>query len=225
MAAEKADTITSPVGTAYFEHVLQPAIITRKDKKTGQEKQIERYEMYLVFEPGTDLSEVEALILREAQSGKKFPATEAKQVLARQPLLAAAQSQVNNIDASASFGPIQTEGTPAGKYYPAGSKRIHLTSNQKSGAVVSFRKDAMGRADTARPDEVYSGMRCRVRISAYSFANEQKGVGLNLGHVQVVDATAPRLGRAQESIDDVFSADATAEVSTAPPAAEANALV
>lgn len=78
--------------------------------------------------------------------------------------------------------------------YGPGIVYIAATSKQRPG-VVNRRNQKIEKDDEDVNDLVYAGAIVRASLSPYgwNYSNSKRGVSLGLNHIQIVDATGPRL--------------------------------
>lgn len=167
--ATRNNKLHTPEGTACFVNIFQPK--QRTDAK-GQPKGDPKYQITLVFNRKTDVSEMEAEAERVGKEkfGARF------------------RDMVNKGKMNWPF----MDNDDKAEDDETGEPREPFASN-KGGVHVGFKSsDKPGIVDAdAEPvmdkSDIYSGMKARVSCRAFAYDNESKGVAFYLINVQKLD--------------------------------------
>lgn len=168
--------IITPVGTLSF-----PSLFTPQDPfDSGRSK----YSASIVFDPGTDLSELEAAI--ETVAKEKF-----------------GPGAVEELRKGKLRHPIRDDGESKG--YEAGARFFSAKTTRTPGVVDRYADPKTGKARIiTSPDEMYPGAKVRFSVSPYAYAvRGNKGVAISLNHVQKWGEGERLDGRG--SAEDAFS--------------------
>lgn len=167
--ATKRSKLHTPEGTACYVNLFTPR--QRTDAK-GQPKGDPKYQLTLVFDKRTDLSEMEAEAERVGveKFGPRFMDL-IKKGKANWPF-------TDNDDKAEN----DENGDPVEPFASnKGGVHVGFKSGDKPGIVDADAEPIMDKSD------VYSGMKARVSCRAFAYDNESKGVAFFLINVQKLD--------------------------------------
>jgi hypothetical protein len=174
MANKSTRKVITPVGTLSFPALAEP-------NKKG------KYSCAIVFAPGTDLSELDALI------------EEAKQTIVP------AGVNVKGIKI-----PLQRDGSEKEEYggpYVEGARFFECSTNFPPGIVDSKRAEILN-----VKEELYPGAQVRLQVHLFYFDNDSKGLAFGLDNVQKA-GDGERLGgeipKAEDVFDEIDTSDLT----------------
>ena len=143
--------VVTPECTISFPRLYKP--------EPGPQGGEPKYSCALVFEPGTDVSDIKAAA--NIAGVEKF----------------GEEGFRNYVQNDRAFKiPFRTD--VAGKGYPEGSMFFNVTSKQRPGVV------GPDRAEISDPSVVYAGCRVKVSITAFAFDNVARGIAFALNNVQ-----------------------------------------
>lgn len=179
MASKGNGRIHTPVGTAMYVNLFEPR--ARKDKD-GNVKGDPKYQITLVFDEDTDLTEMKAEAKRVGieKFGAKFPDLVKKGKM-NWPFIDNAD-KVDDDDE-------RVEG------FTVDGEHVGFKSKDKPGIVDADAEPIMDKSD------IYAGMKARVSCRAFAYDNESKGVAFYLINVQKVD-DGERLSGNPDASDD-----------------------
>ena len=176
MANKSTRKILTPIGTLSF-----PKLAEENDKG--------KYSCAIVFAPGTDLTELDALI------------EEAKEVCVP-----------SGVNKKALKIPMQRDGSVKEEYggpYVEGACFFECSTNFPPGIVDAKRQDIID-----VKGELYPGAQVRLQVHCYYFDNESKGIAFGLDNVQKA-GEGERLGteipEAADVCDEIDTSDLTGE--------------
>lgn len=193
MAENKNPEILTPEGRASFVNVLTP----KKARKPGDDP---RFELMLIFPPGTDLSELRKLAYAAAVA--KFGEEETKR-LAEAKKLRSPFKKAEDFDK---------------KYEGIEPGCVVIQPWSKFAPEVVY-KNAAGIQPITSAQEFYSGCHARVMVRAFAYDTDgNKGVSFGLGNVLRIRKDKPLGGRAPA--EQQFK-DIDVPVDTSAPAAPA----
>lgn len=176
-------TVITPVGRLSYPHLFTP----QDPMNDGEEG---KYGAAIVFEEGTDLSELKAAIAGAATSF--FGAEQAKK------LMAAGKLRL----------PLREDGEDKG--YPENSVFFNARTKNRPSTVSRYIDPATGNMRVITdPSELYPGCYVKMQVSAYGYdVKGNKGVAFGLNHVLKYDDGERLDGRTNAT--SVFSTDAVA---------------
>ena len=177
MANKSTRKILTPVGTLSFPKLAEP---NEKNK----------YSCAIVFAPGTDLSELDALI------------EEAKETIV--------PSGVNQ-KSSAFKVPLQRDGSEKEEYggpYVEGARFFECSTNFPPGIVDAKRQEIIN-----VKEELYPGAQVRLQVHLFYFDNESKGIAFGLDNVQKAGdgERLDNVQKAEDVFDEIDTSDLTGE--------------
>lgn len=160
---KQTNIIHTPEGTALYVSLFQPR--ARKDPKTGQPQGEPKFQITLVFDEDTDLTEMKAAAKRVGieKFGPKFPELVKKGKM-NWPFVDNADKVDDDDERLPGF---EEEGCSLG-----------FKTADKPGIVDEEAEPIMEKSD------VYSGMRARVSCRPFAYDNQSKGVAFYLVNVQ-----------------------------------------
>lgn len=182
MATKKRVSLKTPEGTACFANVFEAR--ARKDAK-GNPKGDPKFSILLVFDRGTDLTEMEEAI--EAAAVEKFGS--------KAPAMLANGKLHNPLREASDY---DEHGKP---FTNKGAMMAAFKSTDQPGVVDEDAEPLMSKT------EFYSGCLARVSYRVYAYDNESKGVGLALINVQKL-GDGERLSGNPSAEDDFAAAPA-----------------
>ena len=171
--------IVSPEAIASYPHLFEP----RPNMSTGAPE----YSVYLVFEPGADLSEMKKLALETAK--EKFGSK--------------TESMIKS-------GTLRMPFRDGSEKYGEGFTYMNVKAKSAPGIVSRFAGPDGKPQKIEDPSEIYAGVRLRASLSAYAYdVSGNRGVAFGLNNVQKLRDGERIDGRmaAESEFDALESAD------------------
>lgn len=166
MAGKGSNRIHTPEGTARYCSVFVPRV--RKDPKTGEAKGDPKYQITLIFDEDTDLSEMEEAAKQKGieKFGPKF--------------MALVEKGKMNWPFRDNADRVDDDDNPIPGFDIAGV-HVGFKTGDKPGVVDEAAEPIMDKS------EIYDGCRVRVSCRPFAYDNESKGVAFALVNVQKLD--------------------------------------